>query len=238
MENQEKIGELGLTGKRLSATIIPSSHHPIIPSSHRTRRHWREDSVRLPSQWRQWAVFMLLAPTASLAAYHLGSLTSTGLKQQEQRRQPPTINGLFVEPQSLDLGEVSETPRHTFRLTIQNRGSAARTISRFQTTCGCLQLDPSRQTIAPGATAEFTGNLDLMHRRPYQVVRPNGRFRCVSIPFLKEILRPRLAGRRKVLFGVASASTLPCWRLKIDVPREERESGARSVPRPMCRLNP
>jgi hypothetical protein len=128
-------------------------------------------TLRQPSRWKHWAMFLLVASTASLVAYHLGSVAALGLRerQQEQRASLPTVNGLYIEPQSLDLGEVWETPRHRFRLTIRNAGGVARTITRFQTTCGCLQLDPQGQTIAPGDKAEFTAHLDLMHRLSYQM---------------------------------------------------------------------
>lgn len=95
--------------------------------------------------------------------------SALGLRQQEQRTPPPTVRGLYIEPQTLDLGEVWETPQHTFRLTIQNFGKAAQLISGFQTTCGCLQLDPSEQTIASGDKAEFTCKLNLMRRLPHQL---------------------------------------------------------------------
>lgn len=114
-------------------------------------------------------MFVVLTLSASLAAYHFGSLAAVGLRQREQRAPLPTINGLYIEPQSLDIGEAWETPQHTFRLTIQNVGSVARTITRFQTTCDCLQLDPPGQTIAPGDKAEFIAHLDLTHRLPYQM---------------------------------------------------------------------
>jgi hypothetical protein len=45
----------------------------------------------------------------------------------------------------------------------------SRTISHFQTTCGCLQLDPPGRTIASGDKAEFTAHLDLLHRLSYQL---------------------------------------------------------------------
>jgi hypothetical protein len=69
---------------------------------------------------------------------------------------------LFIDPQALDLGELWETPAHTFPLTIHNQGSIARTVERFETTCGCLQLEPRGKSIAPGDKAEFVGKLDLM----------------------------------------------------------------------------
>ncbi len=125
--------------------------------------------MRWLSRWKHWAMFVLLAPAASLVAYHLGSLVAVRwAKAQEQRLPPASVNGLYIEPTSLDMGEVWETPRHTFRLRIQNIGSIARTITRFQTTCGCLELEPPGQTIAPGGKAEFTAHLDLTHRLPYQ----------------------------------------------------------------------
>lgn len=125
--------------------------------------------MRQLARWKHWIVFLLITPTACLAAYHFGSLAALELKQRERRVPLPAVNGLYIEPQSLDLGEVWETPRHTFRLTIQNIGSVARTITRFQTTCGCLQLDPPGQTIAPGGKVEFACNLDLTRRLPYQM---------------------------------------------------------------------
>jgi hypothetical protein len=125
--------------------------------------------VRRPARWKQWAVFVFIAPAVSLAAYHFGSLTALELRNHEQRAPLPTVNSLYVEPQSLDIGEIWETRQHVFHVTIQNLGRAARTISRFQTTCGCLQLDPPGTTIAPGDKAEFTARLNLMHRQPYQM---------------------------------------------------------------------
>ncbi len=121
------------------------------------------------ARWKHWTVFLLITPTACLAAYHFSSLAALELRQREHQVLLPTVNGLYLEPQSLDLGDVWETPRHTFRLTIQNVGSLARTIARFETTCGCLQLDPPGQTIAPGDKAEFTAHLNLMRRLSYQV---------------------------------------------------------------------
>ncbi|HWD37678.1 MAG TPA: DUF1573 domain-containing protein, partial [Fimbriimonas sp.] len=80
---------------------------------------------------------------------------------QEQRTPLPTVNGLYIEPQALDIGEVWETPRYTFHLAIQNADGVTKTIARFQTTCGCLELEPPGQTLASGKKAEFTCNLNL-----------------------------------------------------------------------------
>ncbi|HTU92028.1 MAG TPA: DUF1573 domain-containing protein [Gemmataceae bacterium] len=125
--------------------------------------------MRRLARWKHWAVFMVLVPTASLAAYHLGSLVAVRIKAEEEREPLGTVNGLYVEPMSLDLGEVWETPQHTFRLTIRNVGRESRTITRFQTTCGCMGLEPSGQTIAPGSKAEFAAHLNLTPRHPYQL---------------------------------------------------------------------
>ncbi len=124
--------------------------------------------MRRAARWKHWGVFLLIAPTASVAAYHLGALSATKLKQQEHQAAPPTVNGLYIDPQSLDIGEVWETPQYTFRLTIENLGSLPRAISRFQTTCGCLKLEPQGRTIAPGDKAEFAAKLDLTRRSPHQ----------------------------------------------------------------------
>ena len=114
------------------------------------------------SRWKHRLIFLLLVTTISLASYHFGSLAATSLRSREQPAPVPTINGLFIDPQALDLGEMWETPAHTFPLTIHNQGSVARTIDHFLTTCGCLQLVPQGKTISPGDKAEFVGKLDLM----------------------------------------------------------------------------
>lgn len=117
---------------------------------------------------KHWLVFMIIASAACLMAYHLGSLAAVGLKYNEQRTPLPTVRGLYIEPLAQYIGEAWETPQHSFQFTIHNAGSVARIISRFETTCGCLELDPPGRAIAPGDKAEFTGKLNLMHRRPYQ----------------------------------------------------------------------
>ncbi len=124
------------------------------------------------SRWKQRVVFLLLVSVTSIVAYHFGSLKSTALTQEEQQAPILAINGLFVEPQILDLGEMWQTPTHRFLLTIHNRGNVPRSIERFQTTCGCLEFDPPGKTIAPGDKAEFVGTLDLTpHRQDMGVAR-------------------------------------------------------------------
>lgn len=125
--------------------------------------------MRRLTGWKRWTVFMVLTLSASLAAYHLGSLAAVGLKQEEQKVPVRTVNGLYIDPQSLDLGEVWENPRHPFRLTIQNVGSVPRSIGRFATSCDCLEVEPARRTIEPGEKAELTAYLDLIHRLSYQM---------------------------------------------------------------------
>src|SRR5206468_3686596 len=120
------------------------------------------------SCWKQRAFLFLLFSITGLAAYHFGSLAGTAMRQQDSRTPIPTVNGLFIDPQTLDQGEVWERPTYTFPIRIHNRGSAAQTIERFQTTCGCLRLDPLGKTIPPGEHADFVGTLDLTPRHPSQ----------------------------------------------------------------------
>lgn len=103
-----------------------------------------------------------------LLAYLLGGLASAGLRRQVQSDPLPTINGLYINPGQLDLGEVWATPSHTFPLLIQNLGSSPRTITRFLTTCGCLQLEPEGRTLAPGEKFEFSAHLLLMPGQPLE----------------------------------------------------------------------
>lgn len=101
-----------------------------------------------------------------LLAYLLGNLAASGLRRQIQPEPIPTVNGLFIDPKQLDLGEVWATPNHSFTLNVQNLAGSPRTITRFQTTCGCLQLLPENRTLQPGEKVEFAAQIQLLPGLP------------------------------------------------------------------------
>lgn len=110
--------------------------------------------------------FALVGITLCLLAYFLGTIVAKGARQPILPDPLPTFNGLFIDPKQLDLGEIWATPNHTFSLTIQNLANSPRTITRFQTTCNYLQLEPEGRTLVPGEKAEFSAKLLLLPTQP------------------------------------------------------------------------
>jgi uncharacterized protein DUF1573 len=79
------------------------------------------------------------------------------------------VNGLYIDPRSLDLGEVWETPEHVAQVSVKNVSAEPRTIIRFEQSCNCLGVEPQGMTISPGQTAELGIHFDLTHKQPYQL---------------------------------------------------------------------
>ncbi|HJT77028.1 MAG TPA: DUF1573 domain-containing protein [Gemmataceae bacterium] len=110
-----------------------------------------------------------MLPVVCFAAYHLGTLAATAFASRARQPEAPTVNGLSIDPSSLDLGEVWETPRHTTTLKIKNVSGDVRTVTDFEASCDCLGVEPRALTLQPGQAAELTVSLDLTHRQPYQL---------------------------------------------------------------------
>jgi hypothetical protein len=119
--------------------------------------------------WTQRVLLLFLVPLACVAGYYLGTLASAALIPARSSLDGPVINGLHIEPPSLDLGEIWETPEHVARVTIKNVSAEPRTIVRFEQSCDCLGVEPQGMTIPPGQSTEVTFRLDLTHRQPYQL---------------------------------------------------------------------
>lgn len=107
-------------------------------------------------------------------AYHAGRVLSG--KSPEGDRQvssssvaDTTVGGLFIEPASLSIGEVWETPSHVVSLPVANKSDHAIRITKFVTSCDCTQVEPEQISIAAGETRLLRATLDLTHRQPYQV---------------------------------------------------------------------
>jgi hypothetical protein len=80
-----------------------------------------------------------------------------------------TVHGLYIEPTSLDLGEVWESAKHTVLVQVKNLSREVRTIIGFGTSCECSAVEPQKLTLGPGEAAELAVALDLTHRLPYQL---------------------------------------------------------------------
>ncbi len=126
-------------------------------------------SKRPPRSWIRRFVPLLLVPVVCAVGYYLGMLASAAVAPAKSSLDGFVLNGLHIDSQSLDLGEIWETPEHVARVTVKNVSSEPRTIIRFDQSCDCLGVEPQRMTIPPGQSAEVTFRLDLTHRQPYQL---------------------------------------------------------------------
>jgi hypothetical protein len=76
---------------------------------------------------------------------------------------------LYIDPQSLDQGEVWESPKHTVVVQVKNLSSDVRTVVGFGSSCECSAVEPQKLTLRPGEAAELSVDLDLTYRLPYQL---------------------------------------------------------------------
>jgi len=116
----------------------------------------------------RWVVTGLMAVAvvvSGVAAYSLGGLFADKAVTAPAALNPqPTVGGLFVEPQTLALGEVQETATHLVRLEIRNTTSQPKTITDLQGSCGCTSVEPGEMTLAPGGTGTVSVVIDLTKR--------------------------------------------------------------------------
>lgn len=118
--------------------------------------------------WRRTALSSILVLIGCLGGYYMGAFAA-GLTQGSVQPKLDAVSGLAIDPRSLDLGELWETPNHTLTLEMRNVSAEERTIVDFSGSCGCLTIEPRKLTIPPSQTAELAVTLDLTHRLPYQV---------------------------------------------------------------------
>jgi hypothetical protein len=97
--------------------------------------------------------------------------------------------GLVVDPQYLDFGEVWEDPKFVWTLPIENRSAADITIPEFSASCTCLGIDPQSLTVPAGQTAKVRLTLDLTTERPKRWDGSPRKFEVRVYPELENGLR-------------------------------------------------
>jgi hypothetical protein len=113
------------------------------------------------------AVLVVAAiPVLCGAGYYLGALAAGSLGT---RAEFPTVNGLYIDPGSLDVGEVWEDPEYHVPLTVKNLGSQTQTIVDFQPSCHCVDIEPRNLIVPANQSVRLTVALDLTRRTPDQV---------------------------------------------------------------------
>lgn len=106
----------------------------------------------------------MLFAVASVAAYFAGVVAADTVTPRAVPRA--TVNGLYVDPAALDLGEVWEHPQHVIRFKVVNDSGTSKVVERFAGSCGCTTIEPQGLTLPPGGSAELTATIDLTERSP------------------------------------------------------------------------
>jgi len=86
------------------------------------------------NHWVQRLLLFLALPCVAFAGYSLAVLTAPRLDPASAQPQVLTVNGLFIEPASLDLGELWESPRHVVVLKVANLSGEKKVIAGFEKT--------------------------------------------------------------------------------------------------------
>lgn len=106
------------------------------------------------------------------------------------------IDGLAVEANSLDLGELWEQSDYSHAFVIHNQNKKKYEILDFATSCSCLQtIEPRSLSIAPDALATVRLKLDLTKRTLAEVGQHKRAFHVEILPLGKESM-PKPPGWR------------------------------------------
>ena len=135
---------------------------------------------------------------SAAAAWAAGMWAAGGLPVRTVPRV--AVNGLSVDPDALDVGEVWETPRLVVRLRVHNDAATPRVVEKWTGGCGCTTVEPKTLSLRPGESAEVTVTIDLTDRAP--------RNRGVARWPLAIHLQPVFAGDRDPSAGWTIAGTV------------------------------
>ena len=171
---------------------MTAHHSPSTPTSLPRRSRCDAWTRRLQSRPPPPAVARLtrrlglaaLYAAAGVVACAAGFVASDRLSPQPVPR--PTVDGLSVDPDALDLGELWEHPRHVVRLTVRNDARTPRVVEKWSGSCDCTTIAPAPLTLPPGGSAEVTVTIDLTKRSSY--------FRGVGVRPLAVQVQPVFAG--------------------------------------------
>ena len=107
----------------------------------------------------------LVIATAALVLGGVRKYRSRPSPQDPDSRAQTT--GLYVNPESLNFGEVWEDNRFAWVLPIENRSPTEVTIDRFYNSCVCTEILPPSLVIPAGERKNIPLTIDLMTEKAY-----------------------------------------------------------------------
>jgi hypothetical protein len=173
------------------------------------------DKRRGHATWWSRVGMLLMLPLISVGGYFSGVLLDlrswNANRPTDAMHGPGVVNGLRIDPASLDIEDVWEDPAYELHVALTNVGSQPRVISHFSLSCGCLTIEPDQLTIEPGETRNMTLHVNLTHRQPYQI----GMARWTVAARFQPIFQDDLASSQgwDVRIGVLSRVNFDTWQI-------------------------
>jgi hypothetical protein len=148
-------------------------------------------------RWLRRGVAAAVLVLACWGAYWVGSAPQRVAAQTE---------GLVVNPQYLDFGEVWEDPRFVWTLPIENRSPVDITIPEFSVSCTCVGIEPQSLTIPAGQTTNVKLTLNLPAERPQKWDGTPWKFQARIYPELEGLRHPGwlVQGRVRTAFTLSA----------------------------------
>jgi hypothetical protein len=135
-------------------------------------------------RWMRKGVTIAFLIFACAAAYSVGVFF---------HQIAPPNEGLTIPDSYLDFGDVWEDPGFRWKLLLENPTEKNIQISRFESSCTCLSIQPKSIVISPGERAFVEMTLDLAFKHAEEADLPIRDFTVRIIPYVRGGL-PNLQG--------------------------------------------
>lgn len=114
-----------------------------------------------------WLVALTIIIAATLLVAIRNRAERAGASSAEQLGSPSAwiIEGLSIEPKTLDVGEIWETKEYVHRLSVRNETGSPIKFSLIAS-CNCTSISPRVLTIPASQSEQIELKIDLTHRLP------------------------------------------------------------------------
>lgn len=116
-------------------------------------------------------VVVIGAAAAAIGGALTGQLANRSNRSNRSPPSPPSIQGLAIDANALESGELWAAPDQTMRLPIRNTTDRTIRVTGLRADCECLHMKQEALTLAAKEEKELFVRVDLSPREPWQVGR-------------------------------------------------------------------
>lgn len=117
-------------------------------------------AVSIPSRFVAHISLAAVTLATCTGAWYAGSWCARASKAERDRVKIAS-NGLVVEPELIDYGELKQGQMREVTVTIRNRMNTTLVLMRVETSCPCLSVKMERSRLEPGAAIALSTRLDM-----------------------------------------------------------------------------